>query len=101
MRKDRKLLALGAELERAWSEERRLINSDATDAQLERACGRCSKLVRRIELARAKSIAGLRVKARAVAWCHSGKTRRNLFMGSTADIRIAGSIVADLLDLAA
>ena len=101
---DKELMDLGAELEEAWCVHGRLLKqaerqpSPDHDREFEHAANRCSKIVRKIQRAKATSLAGLRVKARAVAYCHEGRPRRDLGYNST-DIRIAGSIVADLLAL--
>jgi hypothetical protein len=97
MKPDKALIELGAQLDKAWRAERQAIASNAPDRQVEATYRRCGAIVQKIKRARASSIAGLRVKARAVAWCHSGRTRRNLFRGSTTDLQVAGSIVSDLL----
>lgn len=98
---DQRLLDLGREFEALYRAENAAKPKDrmhgdwtAWDAAYERT----SKVVHRILRLRARSFAGVRVKARAVDWCHSGGFRS--FDGTTTDMKLADQIVRDLLRLA-
>jgi transposase InsO family protein len=101
------LLQLGKELSAAWTAERQtetLLRRDAPAAEFERAYRRTSRIVRKIEKTPAHTLEGLRVKARAVSWCHSGdkisiKTQCANARGDlhTTDLRLMRAIVGDLL----
>jgi len=93
-------MQLGTEFESAWSDERKLNrNPRATDAAHEKSYARVSRIVRLIERTPAHTLAGLRVKARAVAWCHAGVDTISLARNPTTDVRLAQSIVRDLIAL--
>ncbi len=106
---DERLLRLGSQLEAAWAEQSRLDRhflsgeakapekDPAGDAAADAAYNRTSRIVNRIEAAQARTIAGLRVKARAIAWCHHGERPVDLMERPTTDVRLAQSIIADLL----
>jgi hypothetical protein len=85
---DGSLLELGAQLEQAWSDQRRCDTKKAYEA--------VARIVRKIEASPAHSLEGLRVKARAIAWCHAGEP---ISFGSnpTMDVRLALSIVDNLM----
>ena len=66
--------------------------------EFETAWRRCQKLVGKIECCRATTLEGLQVKALAVLRCHSGETELDFAdANSTTDLRLARSIVLDLL----
>jgi hypothetical protein len=103
---DAELLRLGAELEAAWGRENAHFDAGlaTTDEGIEAAMAPCRDLVNQIELLPARTLEGLRVKARSVQWCcNEGSDDPNYF-GSlddweTTDIRISSSIIRDLLAL--
>lgn len=75
---DAELLALGRALEEAWAAERAAftampagLSSCSDDPAYHAANERCSALSDMIAKTPARTMAGLRVKARAVMWCHS------------------------------
>jgi hypothetical protein len=86
---DRALIQLGEKLEQAWSHQLRRDN--------EAAYVRVAEIVRKIASTPARSLEGMRIKARAIAWCHAGEAPIFLTENPTTDVRIAESIVADLL----
>jgi hypothetical protein len=93
---DAELLDLGARLEAAWTDER--LAHEGPDAELsDDAYHRSAAVARRILAVRAYTLDGLRVKARAVAWCHDGDPV-DLGLGEhrTTDLRLTHSILADL-----
>jgi hypothetical protein len=93
-----KLIELGAQLDRTWAEQRRLEGSD----DFENARDRVSRIVDEIEALPAYTMGGLRVKARAIWWCHSGEASISFGeLHPTTDLRLAQSIVVDLLRNAA
>jgi hypothetical protein len=115
---DARLLELGQRFEAAWAEQRRL--GDALDAASAEADGdpphetaaheaahsRASRIADEIVAIPAQTIAGLRVKARTVLWCHAGEPwaqenppRIVLLDGTTetTDYKVTESILADLL----
>jgi hypothetical protein len=95
---DAQLIQLGDELEIAWADERRICQDEtSSDAKVARACDRVASIVDKIEATQASSIEGLRVKARAIAWCHGDKAPIALTDKQTTDVRLAQAIIADLL----
>lgn len=97
---DRELVRLGVELEAAWTAERALDASlDVGDDAFGVVMGRTRDIVHQIEVIPATSLAGLQVKARAILWCHSGEPIASDAFNDqeTTDIRLAASIVRDLL----
>lgn len=98
---DAELTRLGAELEAAWSVEAADAERCETDEELEAVMARAGDIVDRIEHLPASTLAGLKVKARAVSWCNQGEeidpNRFNPYNGATTDGRLAASIVRDLL----
>lgn len=99
---DTKLLVLGEMLDLAWKVQTLLcdqMQADETDAKTkawEQAYDRTQAIVYAIEETPAQSIDGLRVKARAVAWCHSGEPSIQLGESAT-DERLASQILNALL----
>lgn len=95
---DSHLIKLGRQFEQAWSQERQVSrDTTASENAVSKAVAAVRRIVRRIETTPAKSLAGLRVKARAVAWCHGGRRNVSLREKPTTDVRLAQSIIADLL----
>jgi hypothetical protein len=102
---DAALLALEIDFDAAWGRERavyeawRSICSDAADAATDAACDKTSGVVQRIIDVPARTLDGLRVKARAISWC-SGGDDVDLDVQGTTDLQLATSIVRDLLRVA-
>lgn len=94
MSEDSVLLALGGHLQKAWTEQRRL---EGTGIEFEAAWNEVSAVVGRIETLPARTLDGLAIKALAVSWCHSGEWPIELKDDPTTDIRLAQSIITDLL----
>jgi hypothetical protein len=100
---DADLLALGAQLEAAWKRQNEADaqclagDGDESYPAVEAAWDVCHAIALKIERLRASTIEELRVKARAVLWCHSGEDRIELSEHQTTDIRLAQSILDDLL----
>jgi len=87
---DTHLIALGIMLERAWAEERASGGSeDAIDT-----ASAIADLILRIQ---AKTLSGVIVKARAVAWCYGDEEVAFTGVARTTDMQLAESIVLDLL----
>jgi len=100
-RTDNRLITLGDELEKARAQEKTISRDEtAPDSKVERAYARVANIVRKIEAEPAQSLEGMRVKARAIAWCH-GDEPIALKDEPTTDVRLAQSIIADLLRTAA
>lgn len=96
---DAGLIALGAQFERVWAIEKTFWEgklSPATYSLAEDAHASTGDLAEQIVKLRATTMEGLRVKARVVAWCYQGEPSVDLD-ARTTDIRIAESIVHDLL----
>ncbi len=105
---DAALLALGGRLEKLWiAEQAAFARSAAEDSDeagdlAEVACGASSAVVEQIEAMSATTFAGVKVKARAFAWCRSDVpvTVEELFgPDTTTDIRLLVGLVRDLLQL--
>jgi hypothetical protein len=102
---DAALLALGIELLSAWAAENatyaryRGVATHEADAATDAAFHATSDVVDKIEALPATTFSGLRVKALAVSWTHSGEPiERDAFNEQcTQDVRLAASIVRDLL----
>lgn len=104
---DSELLRLGDQLRLTWDAEKHIGAacelSPTLDAgkQRDAAYEECSRIARKIAELPAKTLAGLRVKAFAVSWCFGEDpiTAEELGDGQTStDIRIAASIINDLLE---
>jgi hypothetical protein len=102
---DAELIALGAQLEAAWKDQNRAelaldYRNDPLDPaairEFERTRAIASAIVDTIEATSARTLAGLRVKARAISWCHCGEAIE-LTDEQTTDIRLAQTMIADLL----
>ncbi len=98
---DETLLHLGDELDRAWAHEKALIDSETWGDTYETAYEASRAVVSQIEQQQAHTLEGLRVKARAVMWCHQGGEMDgepfSLTENQTTDVRLAESIVLDLV----
>lgn len=106
---DADLIRLGEAFEAAWryeNEEYALLkgveqtfeNEAVVCASAHAAADATSALVDQIMECRAVTIEGLRVKARAVCWCHAGDPIDEQSFGSDGtDVRVAATIVRDLL----
>lgn len=103
---DAELIQLGEAFEAAWRAERgewllAECKDDITgEAAYARACvanHTTSAMVDRIMTCRALTLDGLRIKARAVSWCHSGDPIWNGAFGEATDSRLVVSIIRDLL----
>ena len=100
---DAELLALGMEFEAAWAREVALFASfgdDLTEAQgvaLDRAYGAVGAVVDQIERMSARTLDGLKVKARAIQWCYHDDPVDLVVDRRTTDLVIANSIIRDLL----
>lgn len=104
---DADLLALGREMERLWIAEvttlatYRAERTPKNEALSDAAYEETMAVVERIATLPARTPEGLRVKARAVAWCNAldGGTFDIDYNGETTDIRLAMSMVRDLLGM--
>lgn len=102
---DHHLLVLDRSLDRLHaafgklSVEKRNDHSDAANVSIDDAYTACCEVTRAIALLPAHTFEGLLVKARAVQWCHCGEptTAENLNEHATTDVRLAASIIRDLL----
>ena len=84
-------------MEAAWAKERVGLKS-WSDAEYSAAVDKSSAIVDRIVEEPARTLDGLRIKARALAWCHSGEVESlGIDENPTTDIRVADSIIRDLL----
>jgi hypothetical protein len=98
---DARLLQLGKQFVEAWRHERMLDakygyeESPEITREFEEPYDRIGRVVDLIEKISAISMAGLRIKAAAVLWCHSGDM--DLWNADTRDERIAKTIIRDLL----
>lgn len=101
---DADLLVLERELDEAWNAEREIVamEPDDYDAEFEAmagmACARTRDVVHRIQEIDATSLHGIRVKAKAMSWCHSGRLETD--PGHPSDINFAFGIVQNILRLA-
>lgn len=72
---DAHLLRLGEELERRWLEEEALeAIKDSTDEQRDVVCDFTGLVAHQIASTPAKTLDGMKVKARAIAWCWSDRS---------------------------
>ena len=96
-------MELGEQFEAAWKAENAAAAcmgshwSDTDHEQFERYSRATGAIVDKIEAMPAATLDGLRVKARAVAWCHQGEERIEFADRPTKDLRLARSIIEDLL----
>jgi hypothetical protein len=102
---DAKLIALGMRLEAAWAHEKSLgevrddFSDDAFEAAFDAATDASGAIVDRIEELTATTLAGAKVKAKAVWWCHNGEEINDDFFSTqcTTDVRLAAGLLRDLL----
>lgn len=102
---DADLIALGRRFELAWADQLRIesVYNQATNddedlgSDFEAAYIRVSTIVKDIENVPATTVAGLYVKARAISWCWGGDQHITFSDDQTTDVRLASSIVMDLL----
>ena len=92
---DAVLLALGAELDARWAAERIASKTVESDEELDRICEHTGAIAHQIAGTPATTLAGYRVKARAISWCHDGEPV-DLGDDSTAH-DFANRLIADLL----
>lgn len=95
---DTDLITLGADLTTAWTRFSEL-EKDGGGADSDAAWLRATGAARLIATVRATTLAGLLVKARAIAWLHGGDADEPTDDEPT-DQRIARTIVGDLLAMA-
>ena len=99
---DAALLQLSEELDRAWDAEQavfavwRNVCSNEADENTDAAAAVSSGIVEQIGETPATTLDGLRVKAKAVLWCHCGELESLDGDDATTDIRLADSILRDL-----
>lgn len=94
---DAELVRLGAALDAAWAAQDAI--EEAGGDGFDEAYAAALAVARRIEALPATTLAGLRVKARVVAWCHGGEpiAADDLVAGHATDMRMVAAIVRDLL----
>lgn len=104
---DAELLALGAEMDAAHVRERASWAAldpagwtEAEDAACEALAQAVVAIIDRILAAPARTLDGLKVKARAVDWCWSGEGFEPESARDTTDVRLCYSAMRDLLALA-
>lgn len=96
MADDAELRKLGTSLADAWADEDTAYAAEAWD-EADAASERTLALVARIQSLPAHTLDGLRIKAQAIAWCHSGDVQ---LPNAGTDMRMVNSIIADLLRVA-
>ena len=104
---DSALLTLGREMERMWIAEVTALaacrsnRTQESEADADAAFDATSAIVDRIAALPARTPEGLRVKARAVAWCNAleGGTFDIEYGEETTDVRLAMSMVRDILGM--
>lgn len=97
---DAALLALGREFEIAWTEERRIENEFGEESdKFAAACERTGRVIDKFYHVETKTIEGFRIKARAIAWTHSGVFDPSDFLEEGRDFQLAAMIIRDLLAL--
>lgn len=92
---DVELRRLAQELKAAWEFEQQLSSTDADGEASEAAYEVCNKIVGRIREIQAHTLEGLKAKALAVFWCHSGELID--FEEKTTDLQLAADLINDLL----
>ncbi len=110
---DAELLALSDEFEAAWKAEREIfridegqsdgVNFKKYDDRCTAAVDAVSKIVDKILNIPARSLAGFRLKARALLWCNGSAEVEDFcsWMQGTTDQRLIAAIVRELLTHAA
>jgi hypothetical protein len=99
------ILALGKEFEAAWARETALWTtctgeeSEDDESGVRRSYRATQALVERIRAMPARTLDGVRVKARTILWCRGSDTEEicDGAFGYTTDAVVAASIVRDLL----
>lgn len=95
MADDAELRLLGQDFEKAWTDEDAVYATEGYDVDVaDAASERTSAIVRRINDCPAHTLEGLRIKAAAISWCHSGKID---LPNAGADMKLVNSIIFDLL----
>lgn len=105
---DAELIQLGEAFEAAWrheNEEWALVdgveqtieNEEIICASAHAATRATNALVTQIMQCRAVTVQGLRVKARAISWCHAGDPVFADSLGEGTNTMLAASIIRDLL----
>ncbi|MGE8126596.1 hypothetical protein ACQKQD_06420 [Methylobacterium sp. NPDC080182] len=98
---DADLITLGADLTAAWTRFSELESADGEAPAVDAAYADASAAAKAIAALRATTLAGLLIKARAIAWYHLGETLGEGSLGDeTSDVRLARTIVGDLLAMA-
>lgn len=96
---DAALLALGAALDAAWLAEKAedLRYRQTREWGDDTAFLRCKSIAERIACTPAYTLDGLRVKAKAISWCHCAESVDLApTLAHTTDLQIAHSILRDL-----
>ncbi len=104
---DADLIALDLTLDEAMAAEQAVWDANAGDNWTEEGeehanvmMARTSAIIRQIEAVRALSIDGLKVKMKALVWCHSGRLPDLDFFcaqkSPATDVRLVMEILADL-----
>lgn len=97
---DADLITLGADLTAAWTRFSSLDEGAQAEAA-DLAYAEASTVAKAIAAVSATTLAGLLVKAKAIAWFHAGDTFGEGSLGvETSDLRLARTIVGDLLAMA-
>lgn len=100
---DAALLLLGEQFEAEWVAYELVVaqyhgdSSQSADDICQTGFDRCKRIVAGIECATARTVDGLRVKARAVQWCF-GADVIQFGRGETTDVRISAQIIRALLE---
>lgn len=103
---DDALLRLGQLFEAEWAKERDLwaaahldwpgAESDLIAERAEQQSDRTSELAKQIAITPARTLDGMRIKARAFAWTRGDEPLEMDMFGETIDCRLAASILMDL-----
>lgn len=103
---DDALLRLGQLFEAEWANERDLWaaahlhwpgpESDLIAERAEQQSDRTSELAKQIAITPARTLEGMRVKARAFVWTRSDEPNEMDMLGETTDCRLAASILMDM-----
>lgn len=99
---DFELLQLGAEFEGRWARETTVyatfeqVETHEADAICDAAYDLTKQIVLQIQDTPARTLAGLKIKARAILWCHSGAYLSDEEI-TTTDERIIRTLIDDLI----
>lgn len=86
-------LALGRELDAAWAHQAAVDESEDDAAH-----ARAKEIIERIIATPTRSLEGLKLKARALSWCHWGDFHKLYSRNNcTTDFRVVDSILSDLM----